>query len=146
MNENMFETISINVFTIHMSNFQLCEQRKITYGSVTSNNSKLSIISYFHVVNLLFRLNKMMVNTNCEEISVQLLFQITTCDDVKCVIFCKEPCQGLMSVEIHANYRFIKRIQKTCKFIFSSHSGISSVFILFYFNIYDILLQFEKKV
>ena len=39
-----------------------------------------------------------------------------------------------MSVEIHANYRFIKRIQKTCKFIFSSHSGISSVFILFYFN------------
>ena len=74
MNENMFETISINVFTIHMSNFKFCEQRKITDGSVTSNNSKLSVISYFHVVNLLFRLNKMMVNTNCEEISVQLLF------------------------------------------------------------------------
>ena len=51
-----------------------------------------------------------------------------------------------MSVEIHANYRFIKRIQKTCKFIFSSHSGISFVFILFYFNIYDLLLWFEKKV
>ena len=31
---------------------------------------KLSDISYFHVVNLSFRLNKMMVNTNCRESSV----------------------------------------------------------------------------
>ena len=33
--ENMFKTISMNVFTIYMSNFQPGEQSKITYGSVT---------------------------------------------------------------------------------------------------------------
>ena len=44
INGNMFETISIPVFTIYMSNFKLCEQRKVTDGSVTmtitSNNCK----------------------------------------------------------------------------------------------------------
>ena len=56
---------------------------------VTTVNIELSV--FFHVVNLWFRLNIMMVNTNCKEISVQFLFQITTCDEVKCVIFCEEP-------------------------------------------------------
>ena len=51
---------------------------------------KLSVISYFHVVNSSSRLNKMMVNTNCKQSSVQLFCSITVHDDVKCVIFCEE--------------------------------------------------------
>ena len=51
---------------------------------------KLSVISYFHAVHLSCRLNKMTVNTNSKELSVQLLCYIITRNDVKCVIFWEE--------------------------------------------------------
>ena len=34
---------------------------------------KLSIVANFHVVNLSFRLNEMVVNTNCKESAIRLL-------------------------------------------------------------------------
>ena len=40
-----------------------------------------------------------------------------------------------MSVKIHANYHFMKLIKKTCRLNCSSHRGITSVLIVFYFNI-----------
>ena len=39
-----------------------------------------------------------------------------------------------MSVKIHPNFRFIKKIQETYKLICSSHRGINFMFIVFYFN------------
>ena len=79
---------------------------------------KLSIVANFHVVNLSFRLNEMVVNTNCKESAIRLLCQIATRDDVKCVIFCEKVVT--QSVKIHADCRFIKQMQKTSRLIFSS--------------------------
>ena len=77
MGENMFEIISVNVFATNMSSFSLVSRGMVQMLLLLSvlrvtTIIKLSVISYFHIVNLSFRLNKMMVNTNCKESSVQL--------------------------------------------------------------------------
>ena len=73
----MFETISVKVFATNMSSFYLVSRGMVQMLLLLSvlrvtTIIKLSVISYFHIVNLSFRLNKMMVNTNCKESSVQL--------------------------------------------------------------------------
>ena len=40
-----------------------------------------------------------------------------------------------MLVKIHANYRFIKQMQKTCRLICSSHGGINFMLIVFRLSI-----------
>ena len=73
----MFETVSVKVFATNMSSFYLVSRGMVQIVLLLSvlrvtTIIKLSVISYFHIVNLSFRLNKMMVNTNCKESSVQL--------------------------------------------------------------------------
>ena len=77
MGENMFEIISVNVFATNMSSFYLGSRGMLQIVLLLSvlrvtTVIKLSVIIYFHEVNLTFRLNKMMINTNCKESSVQL--------------------------------------------------------------------------
>ena len=69
----MFETIPINVFTIYMSNFNLVNMGKL---------QMVLLLSLLRTTTV----TKLMVNTNCKELSVQLLCWMIARDDVKSVI------------------------------------------------------------
>ena len=70
----MFETISMNVFTIYMSNFNLVNMGKL---------QMVLLLSLLRTTTVM----KLMVNTNCKELLVQLLCWMIARDDVKSVIF-----------------------------------------------------------
>ena len=66
------------------------DSHKVAFEEALRCLSEFKMSVVFHVVNISLHLNKMVVNTNCKESSVQLLCQMITLDDVQCVIFCEE--------------------------------------------------------